>query len=107
MVYEIECLMFGHCQDNIIIVVITDLTRQLFGWWYDYLSNSQRHSILAAIKKDENDDPILDENGREQGDQITFILNVIEYFVGEIRDMSQKNKEQLMNLKYHTLTDFR
>lgn len=38
MVYENACLMFSNSQHRIITAIISGLTGQLFGWWYDYLS---------------------------------------------------------------------
>lgn len=40
MVYGNACLMFGNSQVKIGFAIIACLTGQLFGCWYDYLSES-------------------------------------------------------------------
>ena len=37
----------------------------------------------------------------------TLIINIYKHFVGDINKIFEKNKEQLMNLRCSTLTDFK
>ncbi|KAG5615834.1 hypothetical protein H5410_015658 [Solanum commersonii] len=74
-------------------------TGQLKGWWDNYLNQTQRDTVLMAVK--------------QEGDQITqnavytLVLNIIEHFSGRWSDNSETIRTLLQNLRCKTLTSFR
>eukprot|EP00268_Persea_americana_P019020 TRINITY_DN19751_c0_g2_i1.p1 TRINITY_DN19751_c0_g2~~TRINITY_DN19751_c0_g2_i1.p1 ORF type:complete len:357 (+),score=5.83 TRINITY_DN19751_c0_g2_i1:1358-2428(+) len=107
LVYSNACYIHQWNQEHTILAITVGFTGQLNGWWHDYLSEIQGEEILKSIKRDDTGHPILNERGETQGDQVlALITNIIHHFLGKLQDVSKKNKEQLINLKCHTLTDF-
>ncbi|KAG5568232.1 hypothetical protein H5410_064752 [Solanum commersonii] len=80
-------------------MITAGFTGQLKGWWDNYLNQTQRDTVLMAIK--------------QEGDQVTqntvytLVLNIIEHFSGRWSDNSETIRTLLQNLRCKSLTSFR
>ena len=71
-------------------MIIAEFTRQLKGWWDNYLTEAQRMAILNAVKK---------ENGLVPNIVYTLVLTIIEIFSWIWSDNSETIRTILQNLK--------
>ncbi|KAG5576759.1 hypothetical protein H5410_056893 [Solanum commersonii] len=85
--------------DRTIADMINVFYGQLKGWWDNYLNQTQRDTVLMAVK--------------QEGDQVTqnavytLVLNIIEHFSGRWSDNSETIRTLLQNLRCKSLTSFR
>ncbi|XP_058003922.1 uncharacterized protein LOC131180593 [Hevea brasiliensis] len=98
----------GTTDQAIAELLIAGLSGQLKGWWDYYLTPQQRLEILKSVELDEDQNPILDENGRPiQNAVATLILAFTLHFVGDPSHLKDKNAELLSNLRCKKLSDFK
>ncbi|XLS75089.1 hypothetical protein HN51_031954 [Arachis hypogaea] len=65
-------------------VIVSRFSGQLKGWWDNYLSNSQKHSIFSAIKVDDQNEPIIGDDREPIPDAVsTLIFTIASYFIGD------------------------
>src|SRR5262249_47499291 len=85
------------CQ--IAIMIIFDFTRQLRGWWDNYLAKEQRNFILTSHKVDKNGVKVLDENDEPIKQMVhTLIFSISQHFIGDPSHYSDKSLELLSNM---------
>ncbi|XP_043687484.1 uncharacterized protein LOC122638696 [Telopea speciosissima] len=88
-------------------LLASGFTGQLKRWWDYVLTNNQRNDILTAVQTTE-DGVIIIENGRVVEDAInTLIFNITKYFLGDPSRLKDRSSEQLKNLRYRKLHDFK
>jgi hypothetical protein len=94
-------------------IIIIGFSRQLRGWWDHYPDQTQRQTIIEAVKIDSNGKPIIltNQQGQSLGsvsDAIsTLLYNIVYHFTRNYQDIYEKNGEQLINLRCKTMSDFR
>ncbi|KAG9450491.1 hypothetical protein H6P81_010456 [Aristolochia fimbriata] len=60
LIYSNVCRAKGMVEAAIVSHVVSGLSGDLYGWWYNYLTKSQRAKILNAVKRNESGERILD-----------------------------------------------
>ncbi|KAG5573152.1 hypothetical protein H5410_062918 [Solanum commersonii] len=99
LMYSTICKTNKNSDKTIADMITAGFTGQLKGWWDNYLNQTQRDTVLMAVK--------------QEGDQITqnavytLVLNIIEHFSGRWSDNSETIRTLLQNLRCKTLTSFR
>ncbi|GAV65273.1 hypothetical protein CFOL_v3_08788, partial [Cephalotus follicularis] len=89
-------------------LLIVGFTRQLKTWWDNVLTVQQQTEILYSIQTDEIGEPILDLNNEPIEDSVaTLIYNITKYFIGDPTYSKDRAADQLSNLRYKKLQDFR
>ena len=108
LIYAITCKTHKNPKHGIIHAIVASFSGQLRGWWDHYPAESDKQKILTASKLDESGRPIKSETGEPLPDMIyTLIINIYKHFIGDTHKTFEKNREQLMNLRCSTLTDFK
>ncbi|KAG5587048.1 hypothetical protein H5410_047482 [Solanum commersonii] len=99
LMYSTICKTNKNSDKTIADMISAGFTGQLKGWWDNYLNQTQRDTVLMAVK--------------QKGDQITqnavyiLVLNIIEHFLGRWSDNSETIRTLLQNLRCKSLTSFR
>ncbi|KAG5579249.1 hypothetical protein H5410_049876 [Solanum commersonii] len=99
LMYSTICKTNKNSDKTIADMITAGFTGQLKGWWDNYLNQTQRDTILMAVK--------------QEGDQLTqnavytLVLNIIEHFSGRWSDNSETIRTLLQNLRCKSLTSFR
>ena len=98
----------GLAQDKAIAeILIAGFSGQLKGWWDSYLTPTQQSEILNAVKLDEDEDPLLDDNNELQQDAVASLIQTISiHFLGDPTHIKNRNTELLSNLRCRKLSDF-
>uniref|UniRef100_I1Q393 CCHC-type domain-containing protein n=1 Tax=Oryza glaberrima TaxID=4538 RepID=I1Q393_ORYGL len=113
IMYANACIANGNKEREAANMIVIGFSGQLKGWWNNYLNETQRQEILCAVKRDDQGRPLPDRdgNGNPTGNisdaLATLIYNIIYHFAGNYHDIYEKNREQLINLKCKTMSDFR
>ena len=108
LIYATACKTHNNSERGIVHAIVASFSGQLRGWWDHYLTKSARQNILSATKMDASGRSIKTESGEPIPDMIyTLIINIYKHFIGDTHKTFEKNREQLMNLKCSTLTDFK
>ncbi|KAL1322068.1 hypothetical protein AAHE18_14G169700 [Arachis hypogaea] len=95
-------------EEAIANVIVSGFSGQLKGWWDNYLSDNQKHSILYAIKVNDQNEPIIGDDGEPIPDAInTLIFTIASHFIGDPSLWKDCSAELLSNLRCKTLSDFR
>ncbi|QHN79036.1 uncharacterized protein DS421_19g666610 [Arachis hypogaea] len=95
-------------EEAIANVIISGFSGQLKGWWDNYLSDNQKYSIFSAIKVNDQNEPIIREDGEPIPDAVnTLIFTVASHFIGDPSLWKDRSTELLSNLRCKTLSDFR
>lgn len=68
--YATTCMLACNSQSAVIGAITIGFTGQFKGWWDCDLDGDQRNAIKIAIKRDENNQPILAKEGQAQEDAI-------------------------------------
>ena len=104
-VYKTQSQISDHA---IAYLLVAGFLGQLKGWWDNYLITNEQNEILKAIKKDKDNQPILDEQNNEIQDAVTsLIFSISKHFIGDPSHLKDKNSELFSNLKCKKLTDFK
>ena len=86
-------------------ILIAGFSGQLKGWWDEHLSQSDRDTILDAIKVDPNGNIIYDNNNQTISDAVsTLIFTIAKMFIGNPGLFREKSSEILNNLKCKNLS---
>ncbi|KAG5573220.1 hypothetical protein H5410_062986 [Solanum commersonii] len=99
LMYSTICKTNKNSDRTIADMITAGFTGQLKGWWDNYLNQTQRDTVLMAVK--------------QEGDQVTqnavytLVLNIIEHFSGRWSDNSETIRTLLQNLRCKSLTSFR
>ena len=88
-------------------LLIAGFSRQLKGWWDNYLSTEEKNVILTSVKTEPDGTPILYEGSSIPDSVNTLIFTIIKHFVGDPSLWKDRSAELLSNLKCRTLSDFR
>ncbi|QHO38766.1 uncharacterized protein DS421_4g123240 [Arachis hypogaea] len=71
-------------EEAIANVIVSGFSGQLKGWWDNYLSDVQKQSIFSAIKVNDQNKPIIGDNGKPTPDAInTLIFTIASHFIGD------------------------
>ena len=104
-VYKTQSQTSDHVIANLLVV---GFSGQLKGWWDNYLTTYEQNKILKAVKKDKDNQPILDEQNTEIQDAVAFLIfSISKHFIGDPSHLKDKNSELLSNLKCKKRTDFK
>ncbi|QHO29031.1 uncharacterized protein DS421_7g221780 [Arachis hypogaea] len=94
-------------EEAIANVIVSGFSGQLKGWWDNYLSDNQKHSIFSAIKVNDQNEPIIGDNGEPIPDAInTLIFTIASHFIGDPSLWKDRSAEFISNLRCKTLSDF-
>ncbi|KAG5611429.1 hypothetical protein H5410_022710, partial [Solanum commersonii] len=99
LMYSTICKTNKNSDKTIADMITAGFTGQLKGWWDNYLNQTQRDTVLMAVKQE-----------RDQVTQnavYTLVLNIIEHFSGRWSDNSETIRTLLQNLRCKSLTSFR
>ena len=113
IMYANACIANGNKEKEAAQLIVVGFSGQLRGWWDHYLDDNQRHAIIEAVKLDQHGRPVVlvNEQGQSQGnvsDAIsTLLYNIVYHFAGNYQDIYEKNREQLINLRCKTMSEFR
>ena len=113
IMYANACIANGNKEKEAAQMIIIGFSGQLRGWWDHYLDEIQRQTIIEVVKIDNNGRPIVLTNDQGQSlgtvsDAIsTLLYNIVYHFAGNYQDIYEKNREQLINLRCKTMSDFR
>ncbi|QHO12875.1 uncharacterized protein DS421_15g510670 [Arachis hypogaea] len=89
-------------------VIVFGFSGQLKGWWNNYLSDDQKQSIFSAVKVNDQNEPIIGDDGEPILDAVnTLIFTIASHFIGDPSLWKDRSAELLSNLKCKTLYDFR
>jgi hypothetical protein len=113
IMYANACIANGNKEKEAVHMIVIGFSGQLTGWWDHYLSETQRKSIIEAVKIDENGRPIVLIN--DQGQLLetisnaisTLLYNRVYHFDGNYQDIHEKIRKHMINLKCKTMTDLR
>ncbi|QHN77400.1 uncharacterized protein DS421_19g652390 [Arachis hypogaea] len=95
-------------EEAIANVIVSGFSGQLKGWWDNYLSDNQKHSIFSAIKVNDQNEPIIGDDGEPIPDAVnTLIFTIASHFIGDPSLWKDRSAELLSNLRCKTLSDFR
>ncbi|QHO22123.1 polyprotein [Arachis hypogaea] len=95
-------------EEAIANVIVFGFSGQLKGWWDNYLSDNQKHSIFSAIKVNDQNEPIIGDDGEPIPDAVnTLIFTIASHFIGDPSLWKDRSAELLSNLRCKTLSDFR
>ncbi|QHO49641.1 uncharacterized protein DS421_1g15740 [Arachis hypogaea] len=95
-------------EEAIANVIVSGFSGQLKGWWDNYISDNQKHSIFSAIKVNDQNEPIIGDDGEPIPDAVnTLIFTIASHFIGDPSLWKDRSAELLSNLKCKTLSDFR
>ncbi|XLU80029.1 hypothetical protein S245_003449, partial [Arachis hypogaea] len=95
-------------EEAIANVIVSGFSGQLKGWWDNYLSDNQKHSIFSAIKVNDQNEPIIGDDGEPIPDAVnTLIFTIASHFIGDPSLWKDRLAELLSNLRCKTLSDFR
>ncbi|QHN96420.1 Protein FAR-RED IMPAIRED RESPONSE [Arachis hypogaea] len=108
----IKLALLPKCQDSdgeaIANVIVSGFSGKLKGWWDNYLSDSQKQSIFSAIKLNDQNEPIIGDDGEPIPDAVnTLIFTIASHFIGDPSLWKDHSAELLSNLRCKTLSDFR
>ena len=96
-------------QSDIVELLASGFTGILRSWWEKHLTEDIRVSIIHAIQRDDDGNPIFNEElgvGAPDGVN-TLIFTIIKHFVGTPSNITERIHDQLSNLTCPTLSDFR
>ncbi|KAL5133985.1 hypothetical protein HKD37_03G007240 [Glycine soja] len=95
-------------EETIIDILVAGFSRQLKGWWDNYLTNEEKSKIYSAVKTDLNGKVITNDDDKEIPDAVnTLIFTIAQHFIGDPSLWKDRSAELLSNLKCRTLADFR
>ncbi|QHN82230.1 uncharacterized protein DS421_20g693950 [Arachis hypogaea] len=95
-------------EEAIANVIVSGFSGQLKGWWDNYLSDNQKHSIFSAIKVNDQNEPIIGDDGEPIPNAVnTLIFTIASHFIGDPSLWKDRSAELLSNLRCKTLSDFR
>ena len=94
---------------EIIDLLVTGFSGKLKSWWEKHLTEESRDLIKHSVKEDEEGNPILDERiGMRIPDGVnSLVFTIIRYFISTPSNITSRIHDQLSNLKYPTMNDFR
>ncbi|XLU54170.1 hypothetical protein S245_048818, partial [Arachis hypogaea] len=70
-------------EEAIANVIVSGFSGQLKGWWDNYLSDNQKHSIFSAKKVNDQNEPIIGDDGKPIPDVAnTLIFTIASHFIG-------------------------
>ena len=96
-VYKTQSQTPDHAIANLLVA---GFSGQLKGWWDNYLTINEQNEILKAIKKDKDNQPIMDEQNNHIQDAVSsLIFSISKHFIGDPSHLIDKNSELLSNLK--------
>lgn len=88
--------------------LIVGFTGQLKNWCDRYLTSEERDRILTAVKADNDDNPIVGEDGHTISDVVsTLLYTITRNFIRDLAIYKDRASDFFINLKYPTLSDFR
>ncbi|QHO27126.1 Movement protein [Arachis hypogaea] len=94
-------------EEAIANVIVFGFSGQLKGWWDNYLSDNQKYSIFSAIKVNDQNEPIIGDDGEPIPDAVnTLIFTIASHFIGDQSLWKDRSAELLSNLRCKTLSDF-
>ncbi|KAG9450360.1 hypothetical protein H6P81_010325 [Aristolochia fimbriata] len=86
--------------------IIARLTGDLYGWWYHYLSDTDRYEISTAVKIDEIGDTLLNNERQPISDAfMTFCVRIMAMFAIDPQRQAETTMYLLHHLRCRTLTD--
>ncbi|QHO07564.1 polyprotein [Arachis hypogaea] len=95
-------------EEAIANVIVFGFSGQLKGWWDNYLSDGQKQSIFSAIKLNDQNEPIIEDDGEPIPNAVnTLIFTIASHFIGDPSLWKDRSAELLSNLRCKTLSDFR
>ena len=68
-------------EETIIDILVAGFSRQLKGWWDNYLTNDEKSKIYSAVKTDLNGKVITNENNKEIPDVVNTLILHLEGIV--------------------------
>ncbi|XLT03149.1 hypothetical protein HN51_052500, partial [Arachis hypogaea] len=87
-------------EEAIANIIISGCSGQLKGWWDNYLSDNQKHSIFSAIKVNDQNEPIIGDDGEPIPDAVnTLIFTIASHFIGDPSFWKDRSAELLSNLR--------
>ncbi|KAG9459142.1 hypothetical protein H6P81_003650 [Aristolochia fimbriata] len=105
-IYCNVCRAKGLPQAQVVNQIVAGLTGDLYGWWYHYLSEDNRHEISYVVKLDESGDTLLDNEGHPISDAfMTFCLRIMAMFTVDPQRQAETTMYLLHHLRCRTLTD--
>ncbi|KAG9453178.1 hypothetical protein H6P81_006082 [Aristolochia fimbriata] len=105
-IYCNVCRAKGLPEAQVVNQIVAALTGDLYGWWYHYLSEDNRHEISYAVKIDESGDTLLDNDGNPISDAfMTFCLRIMAMFAVDPQRQAETTMYLLHHLRCKTLTD--
>ncbi|XLU95011.1 hypothetical protein S245_009363, partial [Arachis hypogaea] len=95
-------------EEAIANVIISGFSGQLKDCWDNYLFDDKKQSIFSAVKVNDQNEPIIGDNGEPIPDAInTLIFTIASHFIGDPSLWKDRSAELLFNLRCKTLSDFR
>ncbi|QHO58653.1 uncharacterized protein DS421_3g92460 [Arachis hypogaea] len=95
-------------EEAIANVIVAGFSGQPKGWWDNYLSDSKKYLIFSAIKVNDQNEPIIGEDGEPIPDAVnTLIFIIASHFIGDPSLWKDRSAKLLFNLRCKTLSDFR
>ncbi|KAG9446363.1 hypothetical protein H6P81_012491 [Aristolochia fimbriata] len=105
-IYCNVCRAKGLPEAQVVNQIVAGLTGDLYGWWYHYLSEDNRHEISYAVKIDDSGDTLLDNDGNPISDAfMTFCLRIMAMFAIDPQRQAETTMYLLHHLRCKTLTD--
>ncbi|QHO19904.1 uncharacterized protein DS421_11g333170 [Arachis hypogaea] len=94
-------------EEAIANVIVSGFSGQLKGWWDNYLSDGQNQSIFSPIKLNDQNEPIIGDDGEPIPDEVnTLIFTIASNFIGDPSLWKDRSAKLLSNLRCKTLSDF-
>ena len=88
--------------------IVVGFTKQLKGWWDNYLTFKDINGILKAYRINEENEMVKDEDGQDIEDAVsTLIYSISKHFIGDPTKIKDKTVDLLTNLKCPKFHDFR
>ena len=99
----------GRPHTEVVELMVVGFTGKLLSWWNHYLTEESKEEIKSAVQKDKDGHPTFDKIIGEGGpDGVnTLIYTITRHFIGTPSNITTKMHDQLNNLRFTTLSDYR
>lgn len=96
-------------QPEIVEMLVSGFTGILRSWWDNHLTTDTKESIIHAVQRDNEGNPIFNiDIGMGPPDGInTLIYTIIKHFIRTPSNITERIHDQLSNLTCPSLSDFR
>ncbi|QHN77888.1 uncharacterized protein DS421_12g366820 [Arachis hypogaea] len=84
MIFTTYQTAYEGSEEAIANVMVSGFSGQLKGWWDTYLIEDQKSSTLSAVKTNDDDEPILNDDRKTIPDVFnTLIFTIVNHFIGD------------------------